>query len=233
MTWLRLEDTFPEHPSIAGLSDGAYRLYVNALCYSGRNLTDGFIPRAVAPLLYPKATAKRAAELVEVGRWEVVDGGWQIHNYLERQRSRAQVESEKKKAAERQKKRRESQQSHGVTSDEVRVPESQSHPPDTLGQSVSPDLVGAVDNGRTDDIRIGQALRIVAKARFEANYPGGKGARNPTKVMQAILTEKQTELGPEAQRLVDTYPDISASLLADVLQGNTNGLGYLTRSEAS
>ena len=41
MTWLRIDDAMVDHPKIIGLSDGAFRLHITALCYCARHLTDG------------------------------------------------------------------------------------------------------------------------------------------------------------------------------------------------
>lgn len=91
-TYVRLQDTFPEHPKIHDLSDGAFRLYVTALCYAARTLTDGRVPRSMLKRL--GGTVPRAAELFDAKLWECPKDydGWEIHDYLKHQRSRARVE---------------------------------------------------------------------------------------------------------------------------------------------
>lgn len=80
MTWVKLDDTFYDNPKVekAGLAGAG--LYAKALSYSGRHLTDGFIPRSfVKAHGSPAAAAKlEAAEL-----WIAVEDGWQIKDYLE------------------------------------------------------------------------------------------------------------------------------------------------------
>ena len=43
MSWVRLDDNFPNHPKVVGLSDQAFRLYISGLCYASHYLTDGLI----------------------------------------------------------------------------------------------------------------------------------------------------------------------------------------------
>lgn len=103
MTWVKLDDTCPDHPSIVGLSDAAFACWVRSLCYSSRHLTDGFIPVTARKML---GTSKAVAELEEAGRWEPVENGWMVHGYQERQRTREQVVSQRDKWRDRQQRHR-------------------------------------------------------------------------------------------------------------------------------
>jgi hypothetical protein len=98
MGWVRLDDNFADHPKVIGLSDTAFRLYIEALCYSNRQLTDGFIPMAV----YLKASKNDDADfLIEAGLWEEVPLGYQIRSYDEYQPLREKVEEKREQARER------------------------------------------------------------------------------------------------------------------------------------
>src|ERR1035437_8742986 len=44
MTWVRIDDGFPEHPKIARVGAFGAWLQLQALAYCNRNLTDGFVP---------------------------------------------------------------------------------------------------------------------------------------------------------------------------------------------
>lgn len=102
MPWVRLDDGFPEHPKLIQAGAAAGWLYVAALCYSARNLTDGHIPAAVLPRLADvKAPGRLAAKLVEARLFIEVDGGWQIHDFERYQPTRAQVEADRERARER------------------------------------------------------------------------------------------------------------------------------------
>jgi hypothetical protein len=95
MPWIRLDDHFDEHPKIAGLTAGALVLWLRCLAYSNRNLTDGFVPdliateRATRSIHY--APEDVIEELVNAGLWTETKNGYQIHDYLEYQGSRAQI----------------------------------------------------------------------------------------------------------------------------------------------
>lgn len=91
MTWARLEDNMPEHPKIAALSDGAFRLHIRAICYAARYGTDGEISAAAFRILGGRA--KYASELVEGAVWDTTSrGGWSVHDFLEYNPSRREVE---------------------------------------------------------------------------------------------------------------------------------------------
>jgi hypothetical protein len=103
MPWVKLDDRFPSHRKVALLSDRAFRLHVSAICWCSENLTDGRIAdrelQLVAKIRGIKATAQ---QLADAGLWDRIDGGWEIHDYLDYNPSRAQVLAERKKNAERQ-----------------------------------------------------------------------------------------------------------------------------------
>jgi hypothetical protein len=89
--WLRLDDGFPEHPKVIGLSDGAFRLHVSAMCYAHRNVTDGHIPARWPP---PRL-ARHAPALVTARLWvpDPEGDGWIIHGYTDWQTSRADLQA--------------------------------------------------------------------------------------------------------------------------------------------
>lgn len=86
MTWARLEDSFPDHPKVAALSDAEFRLHVTAICYASRYNTDGAIPAAALRSL--RGTPKLAAKLVLTGVWEEEGDGWRVHDFLDYNPSR-------------------------------------------------------------------------------------------------------------------------------------------------
>jgi hypothetical protein len=84
MAWGRIDDTFYDHPKLDEL--GRYRLpcvglYVLALSWSNRYLTDGYIPfERVKKLGGTKFLAER---LVRVGLWDLLVDGYRIHDFLD------------------------------------------------------------------------------------------------------------------------------------------------------
>jgi hypothetical protein len=109
MAWIKIDDSFPDHPKVIGLSDLAFRLHIRGLCYSGKYLTDGFVPyKAVWGMLSDtESIEKPSDELEEVGLWVRVDKGFQIHDYLAHQTSKAQVEHKREALRQRAKRYRE------------------------------------------------------------------------------------------------------------------------------
>lgn len=102
MPWVKIDDGFAEHPKIEEAGPLAGFLHVAALCYCNRQLTDGFIPENKVGRLADIPNVKRhIAALCAVELWHPVDGGYQIHNYLEFQPSRAKVEAEREEARKR------------------------------------------------------------------------------------------------------------------------------------
>jgi hypothetical protein len=85
----------PEHPKIAALDARSAWTFVCSIAYANRNLTDGFVPDAVAFRLadHPQQgePSQVIDELAAAGLWEVVDGGYQIHDYPDYQRSKEEV----------------------------------------------------------------------------------------------------------------------------------------------
>lgn len=103
MPWVKLDDRFPSHRKVALLADRAFRLHVSAICWCSENLTDGRIADRELPLVAKVRGLKATAQqLVDAGLWDRIEGGWEIHDYLDYNPSRAQVLAERKKNAERQ-----------------------------------------------------------------------------------------------------------------------------------
>jgi hypothetical protein len=87
MTWTKLGDEFGDE--CWTLSDAAFRLHVEALCWSNRMLTDGQLAKDDMRRWahHPQA----AEELVDVGWWEDSGGHYQIVHHLGYQRTKKQI----------------------------------------------------------------------------------------------------------------------------------------------
>jgi hypothetical protein len=104
MPWARFDDRFPSNRKVRLLSDGAFRLYVSAICWSAENLTDGVIKTAELRLVADvRAARTRAKELVEAELFEVLEGvGWKIHDYHEYNPTAEQVRTDRAAKTARQ-----------------------------------------------------------------------------------------------------------------------------------
>ena len=95
-TYIRLHDGMPDHPKVVGLSNAAFRLYVEALCWCSRQLTDGLVPAAALKRMGGSSPAA-IRELAAAQLFEVGDGSeWVIHDYTEHQRTAFEVEQYRK-----------------------------------------------------------------------------------------------------------------------------------------
>lgn len=101
-TWVKLLDNFTEHPKVVEAGEDAAWVYVCGLLYCSRQLSDGFIPTGAVRILTGRRNALALISvLVDVGLWEKAPGGWQVHDYEEHQRTRAEVEAIRGKAGRR------------------------------------------------------------------------------------------------------------------------------------
>lgn len=94
MAWIKLSDRLDEAPKIVGISPLAELMYIHGLMYANRNLTDGFIPTQVANfrLLDGADNADELAEeLVQAKLWHVAENGFEVHDYLQHQRSSEEI----------------------------------------------------------------------------------------------------------------------------------------------
>lgn len=106
--WFKLDSAFTEHKKFLFVGPNASYLHIAAIAWCSRNMTDGLIPHGqvdrlvnwtgvseynparetedyvAAYRIFPYALAER---LVAVGLWEDAEDGYQVHDYLEWQRS--------------------------------------------------------------------------------------------------------------------------------------------------
>lgn len=95
MPWANLDDQFPKHPKVVRLTDAAFRLHVSGICYAAQYLTDGHIDAEATRLLVPRFRNAALTELLTKGLWLEAGDSYRIHDYLQWNRSRDQVEAER------------------------------------------------------------------------------------------------------------------------------------------
>lgn len=104
MPWANFDDAYADHPKVMALSDGAFRLHTSGILYSARYLTDGVVPKEVATRLTPHYKPQHLRELIVAGLWTTSVGGpvreYLIHDYLQWNRSREQILSERSRKSE-------------------------------------------------------------------------------------------------------------------------------------
>ena len=96
-TYIKLHDGMPEHPKIEALSDAGFRAVIDLWCWCSRHLTDGKVSTAVWT---KRVTLKVRRELLAAGLAHPTDDGVEMHDYLQHQRSAAEVAELKEKRRE-------------------------------------------------------------------------------------------------------------------------------------
>lgn len=161
MTWVRLDDAFATNPKVFMLSDGAFRAYVMGLCYASQHLSDGFVPAG-----YVKTRAAR--ELEAAGLWTQDGAGWWIHDFLEYNPSRAEVEEDRSRkqaagaAGGRASARARAQRSAQAPAAPVLLEESNPDPtrPDPSPNAVGKGAPSAIPDNRPDHDQVNLAEKL-------------------------------------------------------------------------
>ncbi|AVP42296.1 hypothetical protein SEA_FENRY_70 [Gordonia phage Fenry] len=104
----RVSDTAAFDDKMIQAGNSAIGLWARAGAWCMQQLTDGFVPTRIARQIGTKAQADR---LTDCGLWESVDGGYRFVKFLNHQRSKEQVESEKAAARQRMRKVRSGERS--------------------------------------------------------------------------------------------------------------------------
>lgn len=132
MAWFAVDDGFDTHPKIRKAGNPAAGLFVRLGTYAARHLTDGHIPGIVAR---DYGTAAQLRKLTEAGMLhsqphtcdrceQPAKGDYVMHDYLEYNRSRKQIEAARENGRKRQQKGRARQ---AQQRDETK-PEAQQNP---------------------------------------------------------------------------------------------------------
>lgn len=245
MTWVRFDDQFADSPKMEQVGPVAGWLHVAAICYSARHLLDGVIPEAKARRLADiPSPAKHIRALVTAGAWHepghdcercqpCPDGHYLIHDYLEYQRSRADVEAERTAARERMAKRRRKTNGEFANGSGEHPPNDERSSPDVPAESrrtfVHPDPTrptteeptsplatqeGAVDSSAGGIID--QAIQLAAARYGQHQVDQGKGD-SVDGLARWWLQQNEQGARARAEHLLVGY-DLQATQLADALR---------------
>lgn len=104
MAWLRIDDRVRTHPKLVAAGPAAAWFWFCGICYCREHLTDGVIPRGIVATLAPgvRGTKALADRLVAAGLWHVHPDGYEVHDFLDWNPTRASVEAQR--AADRARK---------------------------------------------------------------------------------------------------------------------------------
>ena len=197
MTWIKLEDSFPDHPKISQLSDKAFRVHISALCYCGKYLTDGVIPAPIANRLCVNNGSRVIKRLVEIGLWSRVEGGYEINDYLKYQTSKAQAEMEKETNRLRATKAREAKsaaQRNGVSSVGVTLTNTHTPTPTPTDNKKKKILVIKDDPINDPDFKVFWMAypKKVKKAPAAKSYAKALKKATPDEIFKGLVTYSRT-----------------------------------------
>ena len=181
MTWTKLDDGIFDHPKMVKAGEDAANLYVRALVYCNRYLTDGRVEAEVLCVLTRKPDAEKLVEaLVRVGAWEAhPDGGWSVHNFHEHNPTAEQVEARRAEISE---KRARAGKVGGKRSGEARSNEAKlkQHALDGAKQNEAPTRPDPTHpDQRESDAR-------APDVRCPTTEPAAKSATDPAEVLASM-----------------------------------------------
>lgn len=128
MAWVRLDDQIARNPKLVAAGPEAAWLWVCAIAYCSSSLTDGYVDvmilSSICTVRRPKALARR---LVDVGLFELVEGGYRVHDYLEHNATREEIL--RKRASDARRKRTDSARTpRGIRAESRGTPAALSSP---------------------------------------------------------------------------------------------------------
>lgn len=94
MAWVRIDDQAPRNRKLLKAGPAACWLWVCGIAHCQAQLTDGFVSDEVLPMIGIRGESravKLANVLVSAGLFKKVDGGFQVHGYLDYNPTRASV----------------------------------------------------------------------------------------------------------------------------------------------
>jgi hypothetical protein len=220
VTWIKVDDGITEHPKFAALTSDAWALWLHGTTYASRNRTDGLIPAAMlGRLSNVKNPTRVAAELVAAGLWHEVDAGFEIHDYLEHQRSREQIDADRAAADERQRRSRARRKAastgdgHAPVTDLSRRDTGDRHapvtPPETETETeteTEPAKSVLGETLRVPEPDTNRRRRILAHARGEARRRWPKEA-----------DERLAQAVPRLDRILVDYPAAPDAVVVEYL----------------
>lgn len=114
MSWFKVDGGFHDHPKFWNASEYAVCLWVRAGSWSAKQLTDGFVPNGMIQR-WTRNAEVAAQELVDLGAWKAVEGGFQFHDWNHFNPSKEKVLRDRERGAQRQARYRERSKGNGVT----------------------------------------------------------------------------------------------------------------------
>jgi len=116
--WVRLDVNYFGNPKIRAAGRDARDLHLASICFVGRYMTDGYIaPDVVEDIARDARVTRRVlvtaiGSVVDAGLWIPNGEGFELHDYLAMNPTRAEVEKSKQLFRDRQKRYRDRQKGY-------------------------------------------------------------------------------------------------------------------------
>lgn len=114
MTWGKIHGSITWHVKALAAGDAALGVWVRLLGHCALQLTDGFVAQPVA-IAVSALTPGAIDALVKAGLLEPVDGGYELHDYLEHNAARADISAAREASRSRMAKSRERKKPHSTS----------------------------------------------------------------------------------------------------------------------
>jgi len=101
----QVDGDFYDHPKTIDLSDAAVALWTRAGSYSTHKHLDGFVPDGMLARL-SKSPTEASAELVRARLWRRVRGGFQFHQWDERNLTKDEIDADREYERDRKRRQR-------------------------------------------------------------------------------------------------------------------------------
>lgn len=132
MPWFKIDDGFHCHPKVLAAGTPAVGLYVRCGSWAAQQTSEGIIPRQIARMY---GTPRMARALVDAGLWhdaghdcescpEADANSYVIHQYLDRNPSRVEVEVAREKKSARQQRWRDGRKNTQATGSQPTIEDS-------------------------------------------------------------------------------------------------------------
>ena len=244
MSWVRLDDTFTEHPKVLAVGGDAAWLHVCALSYCNRLETDGEIPEAILHRLSDRKNPLALAErLVVAGLWDHAAFGWVIHDYHDYQPSKADLEERRARqsAAGRLAGKRSGEVRRQRTNAERNANEivresfddrstiSNPRPDPTRPVTLSSTDTHPVEHSAGAGDNSARRKAIATAYGRQAVEIGGTSVKSPDKYASAA--RERATANPELERLAALFPTAPPDVIAAALHGNKHSLNHYPRSD--
>ena len=230
MPWVKLSDDWYDDPKVIAAGDDGALLWVKAVSWSARNLTDGLIPAELLPrLILSPETPTIVSRLVDLGLFvEDISGGFRVANFLDYQPSREQVLADREKEAKRKRDARAAASAKRPTG----------LPPDSGERPASPDPVPVPEENPSsssvlpvDAVLHGVRIEEVYDAIAAARAAERTDLKNPKRWQERVRENLPAQVGADVVAAIEAF-DEPARVIAEVVEGKRNKQ-YLRRREAA